>query len=54
MVAGYTLFPVAGATTGTLLRGLTYQVSVMTPESGIISVWVDWDRSGTFDANEWT
>jgi len=51
---GYTLYPTAGSTTGTLARGLTYQVSVMTPEAGIISVWFDWDQSGTFDAGEWT
>ncbi|MBO2010181.1 GEVED domain-containing protein, partial [Hymenobacter negativus] len=52
--SGYTLFPTAGSTTGTLLRGLTYQVSVTTPEAGIISVWFDWNQDGLFDASEWT
>jgi len=52
--SGYTLWPTAGATTATLLRGLGYSVSVMTPESGIISVWFDWNQNGQFEASEWT
>ncbi|GAA4356223.1 hypothetical protein GCM10023185_19810 [Hymenobacter saemangeumensis] len=52
--SGYTLWPASGSTTATLLRGLSYPVSVMTPEAGIISVWVDWNQNGLFEASEWT
>ncbi|WP_165822108.1 GEVED domain-containing protein [Hymenobacter edaphi] len=52
--SGYTLWPAAGTTTGTLNPGGTYSVSVTTAEAGIISVWFDWNQNGTHEASEWT
>ena len=52
--SGYTLWPAAGTTTGTMNPGATYSVSVTTAEAGIISVWFDWNQNGSFEASEWT
>ncbi|MBK9764972.1 MAG: hypothetical protein IPO87_16905 [Flavobacteriales bacterium] len=51
---GYTL----RSETTTLSRGLTYPITVTTISDviyggAIVSVWFDWDNSGTFDAGEW-
>ncbi|OON70500.1 GEVED domain-containing protein [Hymenobacter sp. CRA2] len=50
----YVQWPASGSTTAVLNPGVTYQLSVTTPESGIISVWVDFNQNGTFEASEWT
>ncbi|MBC8084348.1 MAG: fibronectin type III domain-containing protein, partial [Hymenobacter sp.] len=50
----YTQFPGSGSTTGTLLQGLAYQVSVTVTSASITSVWIDFNQSGTFEATEWT
>ena len=50
----YTSFPPTGTATGTLLQGLSYPVSVTTAASAIISVWIDFNQNGTFEASEWT
>ena len=52
--SAYTSYPIAGSTTGTLLQGLTYPITVNTDGNSILSVWVDFNQNGTFDAAEWT
>ncbi|MDB5267743.1 MAG: hypothetical protein JWP58_783 [Hymenobacter sp.] len=52
--SAYTSFPATGTATGTLQRGISYQLSVTTAAAGIISVWVDFNQNGTFEASEWT
>ncbi|WP_210519974.1 fibronectin type III domain-containing protein [Hymenobacter terricola] len=52
--SSYTSYPASGTATGTLLRGLTYQLSVTTSASAIISAWIDFNQNGTFEATEWT
>ncbi|KAA9327195.1 T9SS type A sorting domain-containing protein [Hymenobacter busanensis] len=52
--SSYTSYPASGSTTGTLSPGSTYQLSVTTAASAIISVWVDYNQNGTFEASEWT
>lgn len=45
-----------GNTTATLYRTTnfnTYTISVTSSSSAIMSVWIDYDQSGTFDASEW-
>lgn len=49
----YTLVPTTEATT-TLATTLTYPLSVTVNGSAIISVWIDYNQNGTFDASEWT
>ncbi|MBK7383739.1 MAG: fibronectin type III domain-containing protein [Flavobacteriales bacterium] len=51
---GYTL----RSETTSLSRAVTYPITVTTFNDGIyggaiVSVWFDWDNSGTFDASEW-
>jgi hypothetical protein len=50
----YTLFPATGAATATLGAGGAYQLSVTSTTSSIISVWIDYNQNGTFEAAEWT
>ena len=50
----YTSYPVAGTTTGTLLQGVSYPLSVTSTGSSIVSVWVDFNQNGLFEASEWT
>ena len=52
--SAYTSYPATGTATGTLLQGLSYPVSVTTAAAGIISVWIDFNQNGTFEASEWT
>ncbi|MEQ1733911.1 MAG: GEVED domain-containing protein [Bacteroidia bacterium] len=52
--ANYSMFPASGNTTATLSQAITYTLEVATPSSSIVSVWIDYDQSGTFDATEWT
>ncbi|HNP49386.1 MAG TPA: GEVED domain-containing protein, partial [Bacteroidia bacterium] len=40
-------------TTTTLLLNSTYDLRVTTTFNAIVSVWFDFDRSGTFDPTEW-
>jgi hypothetical protein len=50
----YTLFPATGSTTTTVEQNGTYNLSVTTIDPDIISVWIDYDQNGVFDASEWT
>jgi hypothetical protein len=49
----YSKYPAAGNTTTDLARGNYYDLFVTTAGSCNISVWIDYDQSGTFDASEW-
>ena len=51
--SAYTSYPVSGSTTGTLLRGLTYPVTIINSGNSILSVWVDFNQDGTFEVTEW-
>ena len=44
----------AATSTATLAAGTAYDLNVTTGEDNIISVWIDYDRSGTYDVAEWT
>lgn len=50
----YTAFPDTGMATATLYRTVTYSCSVTLDAASIVSLWIDYDHSGTFDASEWT
>jgi hypothetical protein len=50
----YSSFPATGSTTATLQQLVTYQLSVNNSGNSIQSLWIDYDHSGSFDANEWT
>ncbi|MDO7873391.1 fibronectin type III domain-containing protein [Hymenobacter sp. ASUV-10] len=54
-VAGtaYTNYPATGPTTGTVLRGITYPVTVNTSGNSILSVWIDSNHDLAFTADEW-
>jgi hypothetical protein len=52
--SAYTAYPNTGSTTGTLLQGLTYPITVNTNGSSILSVWVDFNQNGVFEASEHT
>ena len=49
----YTTYPATGTLTTNVLRGNTYTLS-LDASSSITSVWIDYDRSGTFETSEWT
>ncbi len=50
----YSVFPVSASTSDTLFLGVTYMAHVKTTASNKISLWIDYDHSGSFDASEWT
>ena len=49
----YSSFPASGNTTADLIQGNSYTFSVTTTGSNIVSIWIDFDQSGTFDTDEW-
>jgi GEVED domain/Secretion system C-terminal sorting domain len=49
----YSKYPASGNTTASLARGNYYDLYVKTAGSCNISVWLDYDQSGTFDSTEW-
>src|SRR6476661_5163698 len=50
----YYNYPATGSTTATVQVGTTYNLSVTSDASLIVSVWVDWNRNSVFDVSEWT
>ena len=50
----YGSYPATGNTTATLNADTTYRLSVTTTYSDIISVWIDYNQNGVFEASEWT
>jgi hypothetical protein len=54
-VAPYSIsYPATGANTTTVTAGQTYALTVSSGTASVASVWIDYDRSGTYDASEWT
>ncbi|RTQ53357.1 T9SS type A sorting domain-containing protein [Hymenobacter gummosus] len=51
--SGYTAYPATGSTTATLSAGTPYQLSVTASASAILSVWVDYNQNGAYEASEW-
>lgn len=51
---GYIEFPASGSTTATLLQGTNYNLSTNFPSASMGSVWIDFNRNGTYEASEWT
>ena len=50
----YGLYPATGNNTAILKVDTTYELSVSTTYSDIISVWIDYNQNGVFEASEWT
>ena len=50
----YTNYPASGSTTGTLLAGVTYQLSATIGAGSIASVWIDYNQNLALEANEFT
>ncbi len=50
----YTIYPSTGNTTASLQAGSTYTFKVTTTTNNIISIWMDYNQNGTFEASEWT
>jgi hypothetical protein len=50
----YQVLPPTGNNTGTMLRGVTYSVEVTLTSASIVSVWIDFNQNGSFEATEWT
>lgn len=50
----YTAYPATGNTTGSIVQGLAYVLNVTTQNDNIISVWIDYDQSGSYEPSEWT
>ncbi len=52
-VGAYSVYAASGNTTATLSQLGTYSLDVTTAGINIISVWIDYNQDGTFDASEW-
>jgi hypothetical protein len=52
--AAYSSYPAAGTTTADLVRGRTYSISLTSDGSSDLSLWVDFNRNGQFEASEHT
>jgi hypothetical protein len=50
----YQAYQPVGTATTSVERAVTYNLSVTTDQSCIVSVWVDWDHDNVFSAAEWT
>ncbi len=46
-------FAPAGAATAVLTRGSSYSLSVTTSSVNIVSVWIDYNQNGSYEAQEW-
>jgi hypothetical protein len=49
----YTQYAV-GAATATLIKQTPYSLNVTTNNAQIVSVWIDYNQNGTYEATEWT
>jgi hypothetical protein len=50
----YTRWPATGNTTAQLVQGEPYTITGKFTTNARVSVWIDYDHSGTFDNGEWT
>jgi hypothetical protein len=48
------VLPPTGNNTGTILRGVSYPIEVTVTSASIVSVWIDFNQNGNFEASEWT
>jgi GEVED domain/Secretion system C-terminal sorting domain len=51
--SAYTSYPDTGIATGAFQQGQTIQINVTTNSNNIISVWIDFNQNGLFEATEW-
>ncbi len=51
--SAYTNYPDTGIATGSFQQGQTVQINVTTNNNNILSVWIDFNQNGTFEASEW-
>jgi hypothetical protein len=49
----YTLHPVSGSNTATVLRGQGYPLRVTTAAAATVGAWADWNQNGLFESEEW-
>ena len=49
----YNTYAPTGANTTTLIPGTTYPITVTCAATAIVSVWIDFNRDGVYDASEW-
>ncbi|RYY86646.1 MAG: T9SS type A sorting domain-containing protein [Chitinophagaceae bacterium] len=49
----YSLIAATGNNTTTVTQGQSYNLTVNTDASSIVSVWIDYNRNGAFEASEW-
>jgi len=52
--AAYSSYPAAGSTTADLVRGRTYSINLTSDGSTDLSLWIDFNRNGQFEASEHT
>lgn len=50
----FTSYTDTGNYTATLLAGLSYSFNVTSTGNGTISLWIDYNQNGVFEATEWT
>jgi hypothetical protein len=50
---GYTQFPIAGSTTASVQKAASYLLTTNLNGKGDVSVWIDWNMNGTYEATEW-
>ena len=54
----FTVYPASGSTTATLQQGVSYSIVVKAmdyySDPADISMWIDYNRDGVFEASEWT
>jgi hypothetical protein len=51
--SAYTNYPDTGSATGSFQQGQIIQLSVTTNNTNILSVWIDYNQNGIFEASEW-
>ncbi len=50
----YSNYYATGSPTTSIIKGSSYNISVNTAATGIVSVWIDYNNNGSFEASEWT
>jgi hypothetical protein len=49
----HTIYPASGSTTTSLEAGGQYTIDVTSPDASIVSMWIDYNQNGIFEASEW-
>lgn len=50
----YSNYYATGSPTTSIIKGSSYNISINTAATGIVSVWIDYNNNGSFEASEWT